>query len=72
MGLSDATIKMKFKILKLMSKNNVNLDDSENVKLFIARRESWSNGHKQIAVYAYDHYAKMMKIQWIPPFYDNN
>ncbi|MCW3994490.1 MAG: tyrosine-type recombinase/integrase [Candidatus Bathyarchaeota archaeon] len=71
-GLSDATVETKFKILKLMSKNNVNLDDPEAVKLFIARRETWSNGHRQIAVYAYDHYAKMMKIQWTAPFYRYN
>jgi integrase len=55
-----------------MHKNNVNLNDPETVKLFIANRETWSNGHKQIAVYAYDHYAKMINIQWTPPFYKNN
>jgi integrase/recombinase XerD len=71
-GFSDATTKTKFKILRVMNKNNIDLSDPEAVKLFIATRESWSNGHKQIAVYAYNEYAKMQNIQWTPPFYDNN
>lgn len=71
-GFSDATTKTRYKILKLMAKNNVNLSDPEAVQLFIATRKEWSSGHKQIAVYAYDQYAKMQKIQWTAPFYDNN
>jgi integrase/recombinase XerD len=55
-----------------MAKHNVNLDNPEEVKLFIAKRESWSDGHKQIAVYAYTHYAKMKNIEWKAPFYKNN
>jgi hypothetical protein len=35
-----------------MAKNNVNLADPETVKLFIARRKEWSEGHKQIALSA--------------------
>ena len=67
-GFSKATIKTKLKILKLMSRN-VNLDNPEEVKLFIAMREEWCDGHKQIAVYAYDQYAQMKQIEWKPPFY---
>jgi integrase len=52
-----------------MMKNNVNLDDPEAVKLFIAIRQSWSNGHKILAVYAYDEYTKMKDIQWTMPLY---
>ena len=55
-----------------MVKNNVNLADPEEVKLFIATRETWSNGHRQIAVYAYNAYAKMQKIAWTPPLYAHN
>jgi integrase len=55
-----------------MAKNNVNLSNPEAVKLFIARRKEWSNGHKQIAVHAYNQYAKMQNIQWNAPFYDKN
>ncbi len=47
----------------------MNLDDPEEVKLFIATRETWSNGHKQIVVYAYENYAKMHGIKWQPPYY---
>ena len=71
-GFSDPTITTRFKILKIMSNNNINLDDPESVKLFIANRKSWSNGHKQIAVYAYTQYAKMKNIEWKPPNYKNN
>jgi len=68
---SNATIKTQTKILKLMIKNNVNLDNPEAVKLFIANRETWCNGHKQIAVSTYTHYAEMKQIEWTPPFYKN-
>lgn len=67
-GFSKATINTKFKIIRLISKY-VNLDNPEEVKLFIATKETWSNGHKQIAVYAYDQYAQMRNIEWKPPFY---
>jgi integrase len=68
----DATIKTRGKILTLMVKRGCDLSLSEEVKSFIANSKTWSNGHKQIAVYAYDQFAKYLNIQWIPPFYDNN
>ena len=71
-GYSDATIKTRVKILKLMQKKGVNLLDSEAVKLFIAQRESWGKGHKQIAVHAYDGFAEMLSIKWNPPYYHND
>jgi hypothetical protein len=45
-GLSDATTSTRYKILRFMAKNSVNLADPEAVKLFIAKREEWSDGHK--------------------------
>jgi len=71
-GFSDATTNTRYKILRLMAKNNVNLADPEAVKQFIATRKEWSMGHKQIAVSAYTAYARMEKIEWTPPFYDHN
>jgi len=71
-AFSDATIKTKLKILKLIAKHKVNLDNPEEVKSFIATRETWSNGHKQIAIYAYTNYARMNNIKWEAPFYRNN
>jgi hypothetical protein len=38
-GFSDATTKTRYKILRFMTKNNVNLADAEAVKLFIAMRK---------------------------------
>jgi hypothetical protein len=37
-GFSDATTRTKSKILRVMINNNVNLNDPEAVKLFIAKR----------------------------------
>jgi integrase len=71
-GYSNATTKTRFKILRLMNRNNVNLANPEDVKLFIARRKEWSDGHKAIAVSAYSQYARMEKIAWTPPIYKNN
>jgi hypothetical protein len=61
-GFSDTTTQTKYKILRVMNKNGVSLSDPEAVKLFIATRESWSNGHKQIAVFAYNEFTKMENI----------
>ena len=47
-GYSDATIHTRVKILKFMKKQGVNLEKPEDVKLFIANRKEWSNGHKQL------------------------
>jgi len=52
-----------------MLNDNTNLNDPEAVKLYIARKKTWSNGHRIIAVYAYDEYAKMKGIQWTAPIY---
>jgi len=55
-----------------MLRNNVNLSNPEEVKLFVARNKKWSNGHKILAVYAYNDYAKMMGIKWEIPYYKKN
>ena len=66
---AEPTVRTKYKILRTMMNNNVNLNDPEAVKLFIARKQSWSNGHKILAVYTYNEYAKMKGIQWAMPQY---
>jgi len=71
-ALSEETVNTKYKILRIMLRNNINLDDPEQVKLFIATNEKWSNGHKSQAVYAYNTYAKMKSIQWTIPNYPKN
>jgi integrase/recombinase XerD len=71
-GRSEATIRTKFKIVRFMVKNNVNLKDPEEVKLYIARRKEWSDRHKILAVYAYNDYARMENITFAPPYYHNN
>jgi hypothetical protein len=70
--MAEATIRTKYKILRVMLRNNVNLLNPEEVKLFIARNKNWSNRHKIIAVYAYNDYAKMLGINWDIPYYKKN
>jgi integrase len=69
---AEPTVRTKYKILRTMLNNNVNLEHPEDVRLFIARRQSWSNGHRILAVYAYNEYAKMKNIQWTIPKYRQN
>jgi integrase len=71
-GFSDQTTATKFKILRVMARNNVDLSNPEEVKLFVARRKEWSSGHKMLAVYAYNEYAKMNGIKWQMPTYRSN
>jgi integrase/recombinase XerD len=70
--MEEATIRTKYKVLKVMLRDDVNLEDPEEVKLYIARRKQWSNGHKIIACYAYNDYAKMQGIKWDVPYYKKN
>jgi len=70
--MAEATIKTKYKILRVMTRNNINLSNPEDVKLFLARNKNWSNGHKILAVYAYNDYAKAFGIKWEIPYYKKN
>ena len=67
--MAEGTAKRKFKILKIMARNNVNLSDPEEVKLFIAKNKNWKNGSKILATYAYNDYAQMANIKWEIPYY---
>lgn len=49
-----------------MLRNNVNLDQADDVQRFIHKRKEWSNGHKNTALYTYVEYCKMKGIQWTP------
>jgi integrase len=69
---AEQTIRTKYKILKVMLKDNVNLAYPEQVKLYIARKQTWSNGHKILAVYTYNEYAKMKGIEWTMPLYKHD
>ncbi len=70
--MEEATIRTKYKVLKVMLRDEVNLEDPKEAKLYIARRKQWSNGHKIIACYAYNDYTKMRGILWEVPYYKKN
>jgi hypothetical protein len=55
-----------------MKRNGIDLSNPEDVKLFIARNKNWSNGHKILAVYAYNDYTKAFGINWKMPYYKKN
>jgi integrase len=71
-ALAEETVHTKYKILRQMIRNGVNLTDPEDVKLYIATHENWTDGHKAVAVSAYATYAKMNNIQWTKPYYHKN
>jgi len=67
-GYSDATVKTRVKILKQLAKT-CNVFDPEDVKKTIATWETWSEGHKQVAVQAYTSFLEMLGLKWDPPRY---
>jgi integrase len=67
-GYSDATVKTRLKILKQLAKT-CDIFNVEDVKKAIAARDSWSEGHKQVAVHAYSSFAEMLGFKWEPPRY---
>jgi len=69
-GKRDATIKNVGKALNRLVKE-VNLQDSEEVKGFIATLEC-SDGYKRNLVYAYDQFCKYYNIKWEKPKYNGN
>ena len=64
----ESTINATAKRLKHLAKH-CDLDDPENVKLFIASKQC-TNGFKQSLVEAYDIYCKANNISWSKPFYN--
>jgi integrase len=66
---SEATVETRVKLLRLLRKRGAILLNSENVKMVIAAQESWSDGHKQVVVQAYNSFVEMMHISWEPPCY---
>jgi integrase len=69
---SEQTVRTKYKILRVMLKDGLDLNNPEAVKLYIARKQSWSNGHKILAVYTYDEYTQMKGLTWTKPTYQRD
>ena len=66
-GYSKSSLKFVSKALKFLS-NHCNLDNPENVKLFIARYDSASS-YKRNLCYAYNHYLSYVGLSWTSPKY---
>ena len=56
------------KWIVLIARRGANLTDPEHVKATIAK-QTWNDSSKMLAVYSYDTFARMFKIQWDPPKY---
>jgi integrase len=55
-------------LVKSLANSGANLLDPEDVKTKIARHK-WKDSVKMLAVYAYDQFCKMEKIEWTKPKY---
>jgi integrase/predicted RNA-binding Zn-ribbon protein involved in translation (DUF1610 family) len=67
-GYSEATIEGRVRILKRLVKLGADLENTETVKNVIAK-QPWSLGRKELAVEAYDSFAKWVGIKWEKPSY---
>ena len=68
-GYSDATAQTRVKLVKQLAKEGCNIFNPEDVKKAIAAHDSWSQGHKQVVVQAYNSFAEMLGVKWQPPEY---
>ena len=66
---AETTIKNYGYLLKALIDNGANLYDPENVKETIAKQQNWCPGRKNNAVKAYNLFAAIEGISWIPPKY---
>jgi len=68
-GLKESTIEPRMRLLAVLVKRGVNLQDPESIKEGIARQESWCDGRKANAVNVYTSFLKMLGLKWNPPIY---
>lgn len=68
-GYPDSTIISRTELLEVMVKRGADLYDPEQVKGVIAKQETWGEGRKANAVYAYNTFVQMEGLTWIPPRY---
>ena len=71
-GYAEGTIQSYVARLKDLLKHGADLFNPESVKETIAKRESWSDSTKFMAVAAYSAFAGMNGIKWNPPKYKPN
>jgi integrase len=67
-GKSDATIKGRTQLLRILTKRGASLYDPETMKEVIAKQD-WCNGRKNNAVDAYSSFLRMVGGKWDPPLY---
>lgn len=77
-GLSEATAKTRYKVLKLLNRE-CNIWEPESVKKAIVMHEyidkqgkvhNWSDGHKSVVVTAYSCFCEMQGMTWDAPEYE--
>lgn len=66
-GRKDSTLAPMLKRLKFLGRN-VNLEDPEKVKEFIASK-NYTDGYKDNLIDAYSHFCRFYSVQWTKPIY---
>lgn len=61
-GYAESTSKTYYGILKHLAKQQININDPESVKKYIAIKETWGKGRKQNVVKAYSLFLKTQGI----------
>jgi integrase len=67
-GYAQSTTFDRVKIIKHLAKNS-NIDDPEAIKEFIAKKDSWGLGRKEIITECYSNYLICVGGTWNPPRY---
>jgi len=70
-GYADSTIRSTGKKLRMMVRDEVNLDDPDVVKEYIATKDG-SNGYKEVLCDVYDRYIKYHSLTWRRPKYERD
>jgi len=67
-GLAEVTIKNYSKSLEALVDNGANLSEPESIKAVLAS-SSWANSTRSVIAAAYQKYAVLNNIEWLPPKY---
>jgi len=65
-GYAEATIKLRYSVLKVLMERGANLSDPETVKEVIAR-QSWSQNRKRNVISSYTKFLNYQGLSWNPP-----
>jgi len=68
-GYAESTIENRRRFMKTLMRRGANLFDPESVKEVIAKQKTWSDNTKSTVVDAYNKFAVLNNLAWVPPIY---